>query len=215
MLGLVLSLVVSTASAMPSAAVTCPGWPATCDGAAVPPVAPSEAGDEHSDDRDADGHPEYATPAEIDCPAPLAANGPIASGECDGAPLDLWYRVSRLPESERPAGSLMPTSRRSRAAHGSASGGGPADPGQLSAPSNRRRSSRCTTSWPRSAVVSSSDRRTRSPPAWWRRPIARPGPDPPRGLWVHAGSGQGRAPERAWFLFARQVSNLKMESDHE
>jgi hypothetical protein len=134
MLGLVLSLVVSTASAMPSAAVTCPGWPATCDGAAVPPVAPSEAGDEHSDDRDADGHPEYATPAEIDCPAPLAANGPIASGECDGAPLDLWYRVSRLPESERPAGSLMPTSRRSRAAHGSASGGGPADPGQLSAP---------------------------------------------------------------------------------
>jgi hypothetical protein len=130
MLGLVLSLVVSTVSAMPSAAVTCPGWPATCDGAAVPLVALS--GD--SDDRDADGRREYATPAEIDCPAPLAANGPIASGECDGAPLDLWYRVSRLPESERPAGSLMPTPRHSRTAHGSASGGGPADPGQLSAP---------------------------------------------------------------------------------
>ena len=134
MLGLVLSLVVSTASAMPSAAVTCPGWPATCDGAAVPLVAFSGVSSEDGDDRDADGRREYATPAEIDCPAPLAANGPIASGECDGAPLDLWYRVSRLPESERPAGSLMPTSRRSRAAHGSASGGGPADPGQLSAP---------------------------------------------------------------------------------
>jgi hypothetical protein len=135
MLGLVLSLVVSTASAMPSAAVTCPGWPATCDGAAVPLVAASPSDD--SDDRDADGRREYATPAEIDCPAPLAATGPIASGECDGAPLDLWYRVSRLPESERPAGSLMPTPRRSRTAHGSASGGAPADPGQLSAPEAR------------------------------------------------------------------------------
>jgi hypothetical protein len=130
MLGLVLSLVVSSVPTMPSAAVTCPGWPATCDGAAVPLVA--SAGDR--DDGDADGPREYATPAEIDCPTPLAASGPIASGECDGAPLDLWYRVSRLPDSERPAGSLTPTPRRSRAGHGSASGGGPADPGQLSAP---------------------------------------------------------------------------------
>jgi hypothetical protein len=127
MLGLVLSLVVSAVPTVPSAAVSCPGWPATCDGAAVPPVA-------SSGDGDASGPREYATPAEIDCPAPLVANGPIASGECDGAPLDLWYRVSRLPDSERPAGSLMPVARRSRTAHGSAAGGRPADPGQLSAP---------------------------------------------------------------------------------
>ncbi|HZL20915.1 MAG TPA: hypothetical protein VFG23_24490 [Polyangia bacterium] len=130
MLGLVLSLVVSAVPTVPSAAVSCPGWPATCDGAALPLAASTGDGDEG----DGAGPREYATPAEIDCPTPPVANGPIASGECDGAPLDLWYRVSRLPDSERPAGSLMPMPRRSRAAHGSASGGRPADPGQLSAP---------------------------------------------------------------------------------
>jgi hypothetical protein len=126
MLGLVLSLVVSAASAMPSAGVTCPDEPETCDGASVAlAVSPSDATDDGSGPRD------YATPVEIDCPAP--GNGPIATSECDGAPLDLWYRVSRSPDSETPNGSLAPA-RRARANHGSSCGSRPADPAQLTAP---------------------------------------------------------------------------------
>jgi hypothetical protein len=126
MLGLVLSLMVSAASAMPSAGVTCPDEPETCDGAAVALAASP------SKDADADNGPrDYATPAEIDCPAP--GDGPIASSECDGAPVDLWYRVSRSPDSERPTGSLAPA-RRARASHASSCGGRPADPAQLTAP---------------------------------------------------------------------------------
>jgi hypothetical protein len=121
MLGLVLSLVVSAAPAMPSAAVTCPGWPATCDGASI---ASTDTGD-----GDDSGPRDYATPAEVDCPTP--SDAPIASGECESPPLDLWYRVSRLPDSERPNGSLAPSPRRARAGHGSSCGGGPTDPGHL------------------------------------------------------------------------------------
>jgi hypothetical protein len=127
MLGLVLSLVVSVASAMPSAGVTCPDEPETCDGSSVAVGASPGAGTDLDD-----GPRDYATPAEVDCPMP--GDGPIASSECDNVPLDLWYRVSRSPDSERPNGALVPTPRRARAGHGSSCGGSPADPGRLAAP---------------------------------------------------------------------------------
>jgi hypothetical protein len=126
MLGFVLSLVVSAASAMPSAEVTCPDEPETCDGAAIAAAMPARK------ETDDDGPRDYATPVEVDCPAP--GDGPIASGECDAAPLDLWYRVSRLPDNERPNGSLAPSPRRARTGRGSSCGGGPLDPGHLTAP---------------------------------------------------------------------------------
>ena len=65
----------------------------------------------------------YATPAQVDCPAPaglrvpnhLVAEGPpadddgqIAVGACSLPVLDFRYRVSRLPESERPNGAFQP-----------------------------------------------------------------------------------------------------------
>jgi hypothetical protein len=64
----------------------------------------------------------YATPAEIDCPAPRGAHlanrptidpaggddGQLAMGACSLPVLDFRYRVSRLPESERPSGALQP-----------------------------------------------------------------------------------------------------------
>jgi len=65
----------------------------------------------------------YATPVEIDCPAPRGAHvsnrpaldapaaaddGQLAVGACSLPVLDFRYRVSRLPESERPSGALQP-----------------------------------------------------------------------------------------------------------
>jgi hypothetical protein len=129
MLGLVLSLVVSAAPAMPSAAVTCPDWPASCDGAAVAIASGAQGNADAGDDA---GPRDYATPAEIDCPTP--GDGPIASGECDEAPLDLWYRVSRSPDSEQPNGAIAPPAHRARAGHGDSCGSGPADPGHLAPP---------------------------------------------------------------------------------
>jgi len=78
--------------------------------------------------------PVYATPAEVDCRAVILINNrgtdsggrgfgratdrlPL-SGDCEPAPLDLRYRVSRFPDSERPSGALR--SERSRRAVGSA-----------------------------------------------------------------------------------------------
>ena len=130
MLGLVLSLVVSAAPAMPSAAVTCPDWPASCDGAAVGLGAGAPGSD--GTNKDDSGPRDYATPAEIDCPTP--GDGPIASGECDEAPLDLWYRVSRSPDSEQPNGAIAPPAHRARAGRGVSCGTRPADPGHLAPP---------------------------------------------------------------------------------
>jgi hypothetical protein len=125
MLGLVLSLVVSAAPAMPSAGVTCPEGPATCDGAWVAVAAAAST-------PVSEGPRDYATPAEVDCPAP--GDGPIAGGECENVPLDLWYRVSRLPDSERPNGALAPEPRHARTARGSSCNSVPADPARVAAP---------------------------------------------------------------------------------
>jgi len=67
----------------------------------------------------------YATPAQVDCPAPDGAHHPLdgalvaqadrpaddgqpATGACNLPVLDFHYRVSRLPESERPSGAFQP-----------------------------------------------------------------------------------------------------------
>ncbi|HEY8924283.1 MAG TPA: hypothetical protein VIU64_07875 [Polyangia bacterium] len=62
---------------------------------------------------------EYATPAEVNCPAPAiptTARGhgaaafdlPSSFEGCSPPVLDFHYRVSRSPESERPTGTLRP-----------------------------------------------------------------------------------------------------------
>jgi hypothetical protein len=127
-LSLTLALAVTAPPPMPSASVTCPSWPASCDGAwaNVADAAPADA-------RDDEGPREYATPVEIDCPTPPEAPA-TASGECSEPPVDFWgYCVSRSADSELPAGSLAPAPRRARVAHGLSAGGAP-HPGHLSAP---------------------------------------------------------------------------------
>jgi len=129
MLGLLLTLALANTApaAMPSASVTCPGWPASCDGAWANVV------DGAADAQNDDGPREYATPVEVDCPTPPDAAATTASSECDEPTLNLWYRVSRDADSEVPAGSLAPAPRRARVSHGLSAGGAP-DPGHLSAP---------------------------------------------------------------------------------
>ena len=141
MLGLVFTLALaltpampSAASAMPSASVTCPGWPASCDGAWGAMAVDASAATPADDDGN-DGPRDYATPAEIDCPAPPEAPAQpfVASGECSEPPLNLWYRVSRFPDSELPTGSLVPAPRRAQSNRGVSSGGAP-DVAHWSAP---------------------------------------------------------------------------------
>ena len=129
MLGLLLTLALANTApaAMPSASVTCPGWPASCDGAWAN-LADGAPADAQEDDA---GPREYATPVEVDCPTPPET---AASGECSEPPVDFWgYRVSRSPDSELPPGSLAPAPRRARTSRSLSAGGAP-DPGHLSAP---------------------------------------------------------------------------------
>ncbi len=127
MLALAFTFAATALAAAPSASVTCADGPASCDSAWAAPVAFA------SDARDDGAAPrEYATPAEIDCPEPAQPPAVVASGECSEAPaVNLWFRVSRYPESELPAGRLAPPSA-SRRAHGArAIGGGLPDAGQI------------------------------------------------------------------------------------
>ena len=135
MLGLVFTLALSVAPAMPSASVTCPGWPASCDGA-WDAVAVDDSADAPAEAATDDGPRDYATPAEIDCPTPPEAPAlpPVASGECSEPPLNLWYRVSRYPDSERPPESLVPAAPRRARSNRGISSGGAQDVGHWSAP---------------------------------------------------------------------------------
>lgn len=129
MFGVLFALAISAPPAMPSASVTCPGWPASCDGAwgNLADGAPADAQDQEDDA----GPREYATPVEVDCPTPPET---AAAGECSEPPVDFWgYRVSRSPDGELPAGSLAPAPRRVRTGRSLSAGGAP-DPGHLSAP---------------------------------------------------------------------------------
>ena len=137
MLGLVFTLAASVipamplvGPAMPSASVTCPGWPASCDGAwnAIADDEPARA-------PTSDGPRDYATPAEVDCPSPpeAPAQRSVATGECSEPPLNLWYRISRFPDSEQPTGSLVPVTRGARSNRAVASSR-PQDVGRWSAP---------------------------------------------------------------------------------
>lgn len=126
MLALAFTFAATALAAAPSASVTCADGPASCDSAWAAPVAfvaQHDAGDLPT---------EYATPAEVDCPEPPQPPAVLASGECSEAPAgNLWYRVSRYPESESPAGRLAPGS--SRRAHGAKTvSGGLPDAGQIS-----------------------------------------------------------------------------------
>jgi hypothetical protein len=134
MLGLLVSLVLTSAPpAIPSASVTCPEGPASCD---VVWVAQA-GGPEAARQEDTEDGPRYATPAEIDCPAPPGgrAGGPsdLGSGECDGTPLDLWYRASRLSDGpQRSDGSLAPA-RRTREVRAATSCDVPQQPAAIAA----------------------------------------------------------------------------------
>jgi hypothetical protein len=120
MLHLIASLAVSLVPAMPSASVTCAEAPASCDGAWLPAARAA-----------ADGPVDYATPAEVECPSP--AVGAAQDGTCDPLPLDQWYRVSRLPESES-GGTTVAPARRSRGAPLASSCGTPPPDGAHVAP---------------------------------------------------------------------------------
>ena len=116
MFGLVFTLALSVmptvpsgAPAMPSASVTCPGWPASCDGAwaVMPADAPADRGDSTTVRRD------YATPAESTArrrrePAPRAASGRRRMQRAAAQPLVPRFA---FPESEAPTGSLTPAPR--------------------------------------------------------------------------------------------------------
>jgi hypothetical protein len=131
MLALAFTFAATALAAAPSASVTCADGPASCDAAWAAPVA--FAADSQDDD---DGGPaEYATPAEVDCPEPPQPPALTPSGECSEAPAValnfFWYRVSRYPESELPAGRLAPTSGSRRAHAAKTIRGGLPDAGQI------------------------------------------------------------------------------------
>ena len=119
MVGVILAMVLSQ-PAMPSASVTCPDGPASCDGAWIVAGETAEAPPIPRD---------YATPAEIDCEGPAAEVAALAT-ECDEVSLDFWYRVSRLPDGE--TGSLVPL-RHGRGGRVHSACGAPPDRGQISA----------------------------------------------------------------------------------
>ncbi|MFL5308582.1 MAG: hypothetical protein ACJ8F1_25440 [Polyangia bacterium] len=119
MLALAFTFAATALAAVPSASVTCADGPASCDGAWAAPVA--FAADAVTED---DGPPEYATPAEVDCPEPPQPAPVLASGDCNETPAAFWYRVSRYAESEAPAGRLAPSTRRAHNA-GAVTGGLP------------------------------------------------------------------------------------------
>ena len=98
-----------------------------CRGAALPAPAPYDDGD-------------YATPAEIVCLTISAAHtkqragsGDLAwlSGDCESTVLDLRYRVSRFPDSERPSGAFRSELARRSVRSASAATGLPPDTGAL------------------------------------------------------------------------------------
>jgi hypothetical protein len=122
MLAFAFAFVATALNTVPSASVTCADGPASCDSAWPTAAAPAD-GD--------DGPREYATPVDVDCPVPPPPPAVMASGECSEQPLNLWYRVSRLPESELPAGRLAPAAAR-RARGTIAVTGGVPDLGQIS-----------------------------------------------------------------------------------
>ena len=118
MLALAFTFAATALAAVPSASVTCADGPASCDGAWAAPVAFVAGSGED------DSPPEYATPVEIDCPEPPESPPVLASGDCSEPPGAFWYRVSRYPESELPAGRLAPSNRRAHNA-GAVTGGLP------------------------------------------------------------------------------------------
>jgi len=124
MVGVILALVISQ-SAVPSASVTCPDEPASCDSAAVGAALLAAQ---------AEGPRDYATPAEIDCEDPTVDVGlakEALATACDEVSLDFWYRVSRLPDGE--SGSLVPL-RHQRGSRVTSSAGAPPERAQLSVP---------------------------------------------------------------------------------
>jgi hypothetical protein len=111
MIGLFLCLVAWLPAASMAARISCDQSSARCDAdydvvaeqeveEASAPLAPAPVQAEA---------PPFATPAVIDCRAPVVATLLQALvGECDGTTHDASYRASRDPDSERAAGSLRP-----------------------------------------------------------------------------------------------------------
>jgi hypothetical protein len=119
MVGVILAALALAQPALPSASVTCPDEPASCDSAAVLMV-------------EAPAPRDYATPAEVDCEDPgVDGAGEELATACDEVSLDFWYRVSRLPDGE--SGSLVPV-RHVRGSRIGSSCGVPPERGQISTP---------------------------------------------------------------------------------
>jgi hypothetical protein len=117
MLGLVITMLVSASQAMPSAGVSCADGPASCDAALGAGTGADADRGVAGSDADVELPRRYATPAVIDCRAPVVpAVLQTLVGECDGgsSPRDAWYRVSRYPESEEAAGTVAPPRERGR-----------------------------------------------------------------------------------------------------
>jgi hypothetical protein len=114
MLTLLASLALAFLPPTPSpagASVTCADAPATCEPALFAAVVPTTTLAEDADEAPADA-PEYATPAEVDCPTPP---GEIASSECDSpTPLYRWYGFSRVTDGDANNPSLSAAPRRAR-----------------------------------------------------------------------------------------------------
>jgi len=179
LLGLVFTLAVSVVPAMPSAvpampsaSVTCPLWPASCDGAWGAMAADASAAAPAATN---DGPHDYATPAEVDCPTPpeAPAQPSVASGECSEPPVNLWYRISRFPDSERPPESLVPAPRRARSNRG-VSSSGTQDVGHWSAPDVQPLALFALPGFVSTGARNHSDRSSRTIPARALAPPDRP-----------------------------------------
>ena len=123
---LLLSLSTTAGTGAPSAAVTCADEPTSHLGSWF--LAEAQAEDDA-----AGAGPVYATPAEVECPTPVAG-GLLGDATCEETPPpDLWYRVSSAAAGEQVMNTLAP-GRRAHAGRPALAAGSAPDHRQLTPP---------------------------------------------------------------------------------